>query len=439
MLDFLTRNRTLRAYCAPQTRIMLALGFSSGLPFLMVGNTFGYWLRDKGISLTEIGIISGVGLAYSLKFLWAPVIDRMDAPVFGFLGRRRGWMILSQLLVAIGLFAMAATGVSGGTTLLGICALVVAFASSTQDIVIDAWRIENAGDQEQLGLLTSAETFGYRVALLATDAVILILADAVGWRISYAIYGVLMGVGIISALLATESPAAARIAHDEKPISTLKGLKDAILGPFIVFFKTHGWLALLMLGAIALYRLPDFFMGPMCNPFYHDLGFTKTHVGEIRGSIGLISSFLGIAAGGFAVLRMGNIRALITGGILQALSIAAYSLLAWVGPSLSLFAVIMVADGFAISFAGVVLVAYMSSLTSLGYTATQYALLASAYAMAGKILKTLSGIVVDSLEASHGLMDAYGIFFLAAGLIGLPSILLFLCLSGILKRRMKAS
>jgi MFS transporter, PAT family, beta-lactamase induction signal transducer AmpG len=427
-----------RAYFDPRMRVMLTLGFSSGLPFLMVGNTLGYWLREDGVSLTAIGLLSGVGLAYSLKFLWAPVIDRVRAPFFGRLGRRRGWMALSQIVIAFGLIAMAWVGGAAGPTLLGLAALVVAFASATQDIVIDAWRIESAKTVEELGLLTSAATFGYRVAMLATDALILIIADQIGWRHSYILYGVLMVVGLMATFLAKESPTAAAALEDKEnaaPLWSLRGLGDAIAGPFVAFFKAHGWLALLMLSAIALYRLPDFFMGPMCNPFYHDLGLSKTAVGEVRGSIGLIASFIGIAAGGFAVAKLGNIRALVLGGILQAVSIAAFSLMAWWGDGLALFAAVMTGDSFATSFAGVVLVAYMSSLTSLGYTATQYALLTSAYAIIGKLLKTTSGTVIDTLTSHYGLMDAYGLFFIAAGLIGIPAIFLFLLLSRRLRLR----
>jgi MFS transporter, PAT family, beta-lactamase induction signal transducer AmpG len=426
------------AYLEPRMLIMLTLGFSSGLPFLLVGNTFGYWLRDEGTSLTAIGLLSGVGLAYSLKFLWAPLIDRVRAPFFGRLGRRRGWMALSQIVLALGLFAMAAVGVKNGPTALGACALIVAFASATQDIVIDAWRIENAENTEQLGLLTSAATFGYRVALLGTDAIILIIADHIGWKASYVLYGVLMAVGFGATFLASESKtagAALDAKEDQAPLWSIKGLCDAVAGPFIAFFKTHGWLALLMLSAIALYRLPDFVMGPMCNPFYKDLGLTKTLVGEVRGTVGLISSFAGIAAGGFCVLKFGNMRALIAGGVIQAVSIAAFSLMAFWGVSLPLFVSVMTGDSFATSFAGVALVAYMSSLTSIGYTATQYALLASAYSMAGKILKTMSGLVIDTLKNGHGLMEAYGLFFIAAGLIGIPAIFLFLLLARRLRQR----
>jgi len=423
---------SFEAYLRPRTLVMLVLGFSSGLPFLLVGNTFGYWLRDEGTTLTAIGFLSWVGIAYSLKFLWAPIIDRVNAPFFGLLGRRRGWMALSQIIVGAALVAMAAAGTAHGLMLLGAFALVTAFASSTQDIVIDAWRIESAKDADELGLLSSAYQFGYRVALLATDAIILVAAEHMGWRFSYGLYGALMAIGLAATFVATEPAIADQVIGEKakaEPLTSLRGLFDAIAGPFIAFFRAHGALALLMLAAISLYRLPDFVMGPMANPFYHDIGLSKDVVGAVRGSISLIVSFAGIAAGGFVALRFGYMRALIIGGILQALAIASYALLAYAGPNIGLFSAIMGLDSFGISFAGVALVSYMSSLTSLGYTATQYALLASTYALAGKFLKGFSGEIVESLAASHGLMNAYAIFFVGAGLVGVPAILLFMLLA----------
>jgi PAT family beta-lactamase induction signal transducer AmpG len=421
-----------RAYLQPRVLVMLALGFSSGLPFLLTGNTFGYWLRDQGTSLTAIGFISWVGLAYSLKFLWAPLIDRVNAPFLSTLGRRRGWMFLAQLVVAASLVAMAIVGTGHGLVPLGAFALAVAFASSTQDIVIDAWRIESARNGEELGLLSSAYQFGYRVALLATDALILVAAAHIGWSISYVACGALMMVGVIATLCATE-PARAEAAIKSKaldlPLLSFRGLADAILGPFIVFFRTYGVLALLMLAAISLYRLPDFIMGPMANPYYHDIGLTKDYVGGVRATIGVVAALLGIAAGGACALRLGYMRALIIGGVLQALAIAAFASLAYAKANVALFAAVMAGDNFSTGFAGVALVAYMSSLTSLGYTATQYALLSSTYAWLGKIMKGFSGAIVESLSATHGLMNAYAIFFVGAGAIGIPAIILFIILA----------
>lgn len=408
---------------------MLLLGFSSGLPFYLVGNTFGYWLRDEHTSLTAIGFLSWVGIAYSLKFLWAPLMDRVDLPLFKRLGHRRGWMMFSQIVVGLALCAMGGTGTQAGLGRLGAFALIVAFASSTQDIVVDAWRIESADDGDEQGLLASAYQFSYRLALLTTDSLILLVAAVVGWRMSYGIYGACMAVGMLATWFAKEPERANAVAHEKGREAPLwRGFFDAIVGPFIAFFRAHGWLALVMLAAISLYRLPDFMMGPMANPFYHDLGLTKQTVGAVRGSIGLIATFAGIAAGGFCSLKLGYMRALIIGGILQAAATAAFATLAFAGLSIRLFAFVMVGDNFSLSFAAVALVAYMSSLTNLGYTATQYALLSSTYAWLGKILKGFSGAAVERLSTTHGLIHAYGIFFIVCGLTGVPAVLLFAAL-----------
>jgi PAT family beta-lactamase induction signal transducer AmpG len=240
-----------------------------------------------------------------------------------------------------------------------------------------------------------------------------------------------MVVGLIATWLAKE-PERADAMSDRKarvaPLWTPRGFFDAVVGPFVAFFRAHGWLALVMLAAISLYRIPDFIMGPMANPYYHDIGLSKQTVGAVRGSIGIVATFAGIAAGGFCSLKLGYMRALVMGGILQAVAIAAYATLAFAGATVPLFALVMAGDNFSISFAGVALVAYMSSLTSIGYTATQYALLSSSYAWLGKILKGFSGAEVESLSSTYGLIHAYGIFFIACGLAGLPAVLLFAAL-----------
>ena len=300
--------------------------------------------------------------------------------------------------------------------------------------MIDAWRIESASDNDELGLLSSAYQFGFRVALLATDAVILAAAEHFGWSFSYALYGALMAVGLAATFLSPE-PARADAVMDAKahvaPIYTLRGLWDAVAGPFIAFFATYGWIALLMLVAISFYRVPDFVMGPMVNPYYHDIGLTKDTVAAVRGSFSFLASLAGIAAGGFCALRFGYIRALIMGGILQALAIAAFAVLAYSKTDIGTFIAVMIFDSVATSFAGVALVSYMSSLTSLGYTATQYALLASSYTFLGKFLKGLSGQVVEWLSAGGDLMHAYAVFFVGCGLVGIPGVILFVILARI--------
>ena len=426
----------LRALRQPKVLAMLLLGFSSGLPLYLVGNTMGYWMRENGSELSAIGFLSWVGLAYTLKFLWAPIIDKTNVPLLGRLGHRRGWMLLSQAIVAIGLAGMAIVQPQGGLVVFGALALMAAFASATQDIVIDAWRIEIADNTEELGPLTSRTQTGYSSAKLDTEALILILATYIGWAPSYWVMALLMGVGILAALFLAREPKASQSPEvvEHAPMWTLSGLWDAIVGPFIVFFRTHGKWALLMLAAISLYRLPDFVMGPMNNPFYADIGISKEFVGEVRASIGLVASVLGIAAAGISAVRFGFVPTLLAGAILGPGSNAAFTWVAYANGDPTVFAAAMFIDGFATGFAGTALVAYMSSLTSIGYTATQYALLSSFYALLGKLLKGFSGVAVETLQATHGQIGGYALFFLGTALAGVPALLLCLWLS----RQMRA-
>ena len=421
-------REVLRALSQLRVRVTLMLGFSSGLPFMLVGNTLGFWLRDGGVALSAIGVLSGVGLAYSLKFLWAPLIDKADAPLLGrWLGRRRGWMALAQIVVVCGLAAMALLGPEHGLTSFGLLALVAAFGSATQDIVIDAWRIESAASNDEQGLLTAAYQTGYRAALLIADALILIIAGLIGWSLAYGLMALLMLLGLYATLRAAE-PAASVRADPSPTLWTARGVYDAIAGPFIAFFRDHGRWALLMLLAVALYRLPDFAMGPMANPFYKDLGFAKEVVGAIRSSVGLVASIAGIAAGGLCAVRFGFVPTLLIGAVVGPGSNVAFAVMASHGADVELFSIVMAIDNFSTGFAGTALVAYMSSLTSLGYTATQYALLSSFYALPGKLAKVASGGIVEALEPGRGLMGAYALFFTGTAVIGIPALLLCLLL-----------
>ena len=436
------RKRTFRDVIAslrqPKVAVMLALGFSSGLPFFLSGNTLGYWLRDEGTTLAAIGFLSWVGLAYSLKFLWAPIVDRVDAPFVGRFGRRRGWLILSQVLVAAGLIGLSATGIRAGLTTVGAFALVVAFSSATQDIVVDAWRIEAAADSDELGLLSAGYQLGYRVAVLVTEAFILILATHFGWRLSYGVMAALMAIGIGASLFATEPLRAKKLfepASAAAPLWTVRGFSDAVIGPFREFFRVYGWLALLMLAMISFYQLPEYFSGPMYNPFYHDLGLSKDAVGATRAAVGLVTTLLGIAAGGFCAVRFGYMRTLIAGVVMKALVIANFATLAYTGPDIRVFAGVLSADDFGIGFAGVALVTYMSSLTSVGYTATQYALLSSTYTYLGKVTKGFSGVLVERLAADRTLLGGYALFFLVCGLLHIPALVLCVGLARVQRAR----
>ena len=426
-----TRRTVLSSLGQPKVAVMLMLGFSSGLPFFLTGNTLGYWLRDQGTTLQAIGFLSWVGLAYSLKFLWAPVVDRLDAPVFPRLGRRRSWMLLTQSLIAIGLFGMASTGTSHGLAAIGALAVLVAFSSSTQDIVVDAWRIEAAEDSDELGLLSAAYQLGYRAAIIVTEALILISASHFGWRFSYGAMAALMAVGMTATVLTFEPRRSQAPANSRAPagLGSVRGFTEAVVGPFVEFFRAHGPVAFLMLAMISLYRLPEYLMGPMANPYYHDLGLSKDVVGAMRASIGLAGSLLGITAGGLSAVRFGYFRSLIVGLFLQSVAIASFAILAYTGPDVRVFGAILAFDNFGASFAGVALVTYMSTLTTLGYTATQYALLSSAYTYVGKFAKGFSGVMVESLASGRTLLEGYAFFFIGAGLLGVPALVLCVILA----------
>lgn len=435
-------GEVIRALGQPKVAVMLVLGLSCGMPFLLIGNTLGYWMRDEGIDLKTIGFASWVGLFYSFKFLWAPILDRVSLPI---LGRRRGWMLLAQLGVGIGLLGMAAIGPH--TLSFFWLAGLAAFSAASQDIVVDAWRIETADDADELGLLTAAHQLGYRAAMLATDAWILLLVagfkwdaihlavQGIGWKGSYGVCAAIMAMGVGATLFAKEPKGSNAVLTREAPLWTPRGLFDAIAGPFIEFFKAHGAMALLMLLMITFYHLSDYLRGPIGNPFYHDLGISKTTVGVIRAGLGLWATLLGIAAGGLAGAKFGYFRTLILGAILQPVFIGAFSLLVFVGHDTPLFTAVMCADNFAIGFSGVALVAYMSSLTSLGYTASQYAVMTSALAWSGKILKGFSGVVVEDLQKRTSLLDGYAWFYIGAAALGVPAVILCFTLASRVKKQ----
>jgi PAT family beta-lactamase induction signal transducer AmpG len=419
----------LASFREPRVLAMLALGFSAGLPFLLTGNTLGAWLRDEGTELSAIGFISWVGLAYSLKFVWAPLLDRVELPLLGRLGKRRSWIVLAQIGVVAGLVAMTAIGPGGGLVVFGVFAVVVAFASATQDIAIDAWRIESSRSAEELGLMSAAYQLGYRAAMLVTNALIFNIAARTGWEVSFALMAMLMGVGLAAAMYAAEPRAADSLVASAAPqvaptpIWTLRGLYDAVIGPFLTFFAAHGKNALVLLAAISLYRVPDFVMGPMVNPFYADLGLSLDAIGAMRASVGLWGTLAGVAAGGFCAVRLGFVPTLVLGAFLAPVSNLGLTMMAFAGPDLAVFGGALALENFSEGFAGTALIAWMSSLTTFGYAATQYALLSSFYAILGKILKGLSGVAVETLDQSFDLLTAYGVFFAITASIAVPSVL----------------
>ena len=435
--------QVLRSLGQPKVAVMLVLGFGSGLPFMLIGNTLGFWLSEGGVKLAAIGFLSWVGLAYLIKFVWGAMVDRLPAPLLGRLGRRRGWIVLSQIAVGAGLIGMAVCDPKLHLAALAGFAVFTGCAAAIQDTVIDAWRIEIAADADELGLLTAAYTLGYRAALIATESLILLVAQGLGWPAAYALYGLSMSAGVIAALFAREPIAADQVMEAKAADAgrhPLKAAGDAVIGPFIAFFRTHGVaLAVLMLGMITLYHLCDYLRGPMSNPYYKALGLNKATIAGVRLTIGLAGSLIGVGVGGVSALRIGALPSLVVGAILQPIGVGAFALLGWhggdyalvqAGPvTLTAFQAIMAFDAFAIGYTGVALVSFMSSLTSLGYTATQYALLTSALAWTGKTLKGFSGAMVEALQQGHSLLDAYARFYVLAAAVGAPAIVLCLILA----------
>lgn len=431
----------LRALGKPKMAAMFALGFSSGLPFMLFGNTLGFWLADGKASLAAISFMSWAGTVFLIKFVWGAMVDHLPPPFLLRLGQRRGWMVLAQLVVIIGLVGMAQTGPAHMLQLAGF-AVLTALGSAVQDTVIDAWRVEIADLADELGMLTACYSLGYRVALFASEALILAMAKFIAWPVCYLIFAGFMVLGLGGALFAKE-PARAierRIARAPGLRSLLRGAWDAIVEPFISFFKVHGVaLAALTLGLITLYHLTDYMRGPMGAPYYKLLGIDKLTIAGVRGGIGIPMNMLGVALGGIISVRFGVKATLLIGAILQPIAISAFAILAAHGSDFTLFQagvikvtafeVIMGFDAFAIAFSGLALIGYMSTLTLVGYTATQYALLSSAMAWSGKLLKGFSGPILERVEAAgHTPLDAFRLFYLGVGLVGLPAIALCIVL-----------
>jgi PAT family beta-lactamase induction signal transducer AmpG len=422
----------LRVYTRPQVLAMIFLGFSAGLPFLLVFSTLTAWLTDAGVSRSVIGFFGWVGITYSIKFFWAPIIDRLPLPLLtGLLGRRRSWMLVAQVGIAAGLIGMSLLDPATQTTTLALLALLVAFSSATQDIVIDAWRIESVQSTYQ-GAMATAYVGGYRVALLVAGAGAFYLADFYDWHISYQVMGLLMGVGILTTLIIrdpqTEISQATRDLEarleEELHITNLQGqwqrfarwFTEAIVAPFVDFFERNGKHALLILALIAVYKLSDITMGVMANPFYLDLGFSKPEIANITKIFGFGMTITGAALGGLLVVRFGLFRPLLAGAILVASTNLLFAYMAVTEPSTLILAAVISADYLSGGLATAAFIAWLSSLTNTAYTATQYALFSSLMTLLAKFISGFAGVVVDGY--------GYFLFFLYAGILGIPAIVL---------------
>jgi len=411
------------------------LGFSAGLPFLLVFSTLTAWLRDENVSRSAIGFFAWIGITYSIKVLWAPVIDRLRVPVLHRLGKRRGWMLTGQLGIAAGLLGMSMIG-PNDLALLSLSALMVAFSSATQDIAIDAYRIE-AVVVEYQGAMSATYVFGYRVGLLAAGAGALYLAEFLGWVPAYQLMALLVGVGMITVLLVREPDhhaADAARTTEQRVIDFLTRSQQqplwlrriqawfigAVVCPFVEFFERNGKFALVVLLFIAVFRLSDIAMGIMANPFYLDMGYSKTDIANVAKIFGFFMSIAGSAVCGVLVVRWGIFKPLLVGAIAVAATNLLFAVLSLMQPELTWLAIVISADNVSGGFAATAFVAYLSGLTNRAYTATQYALFSSLMTLPGKFISGFSGLIVDG----YGYLE----FFVFAAAIGVPAIALVLVL-----------
>jgi PAT family beta-lactamase induction signal transducer AmpG len=427
----------LRVYRQPPVLRMLFLGFSAGLPFYLVFNTLSAWLRQAGVDRSTIGMLSWVGILYSIKFLWAPVVDRMPPPFLQrLLGRRRGWMLLAQIGICLGLFKLSLGDPAQGVRSIALAALFVAFCAATQDIALDAWRIESANLGLQ-GAMIATYQVGYRVALICGSAGALTVADRAGWHWSYLTMVLLGCVGILTTLAVPEPhPSAAkesvqqearviewmeRRAHWPRPLLNAgEWFLGAVVCPLLDFLGRYGaGVAVVLLIFIGTYRLTEFTMGSMVNPFYIDQGYTLGQIATIVKIYGLLMSMVGVFIAGIVIAKAGILRSLVLGSVLIMLSNTGFALLAKLHtPTLLGLGLVNGFDNLAISMHGVALMTFLSGLTSPKYTATQYALFSSLYALPGKILEGLSGFVVDHI--------GYPVFFLYTASLSLPALVVLL-------------
>ncbi len=414
---------TLKVYLEGPTLRMLLLGFSAGLPLVLVIGTLSFWLREAGIDRTTIGYLSWVGLVYAIKWTWSPLVDRLPLPLLTrWFGQRRSWLLLTQVVIMLGLVGMALNDPRQALQPMVWCALLVAWGSATQDIALDAFRIESADARRQAALAASYQT-GYRVAMIWAGAGVLwIAARAQGaqtsgyqqgaWQTAYLVMAASMLLGMITVLLSQEP-----VPREFKPSKNVsEWLRGALVEPFADFVKRYRWRALLILALISVYRISDVVMGIMANPFYVDMGYTKDEVAAVSKVFGLIMTLLGAFVGGAMSMRLGVMRVLMLGAVLSAATNLLYAWLGAQGHNVAALIAVISADNLASGIATAAFIAYLSSLTNVSHTATQYAVLSSLMLLAPKFLAGYSGVYVDD----HG----YNQFFIATALLGVPVLLL---------------
>ena len=418
-----TWRAVFAVYAEAPTLRMLLLGFSAGLPLLLVFGTLSFWLREAGINRTTIGYLSWVGLAYAFKWVWAPLVDRMPIPLLTrWLGRRRSWLLVSQVVIITALIGIGLTDPRLALTPVVWCALAIAVGSATQDIALDAYRIESADTDRQAALAAAYQT-GYRIAMIWAGAGALWIAartEAVGvvgyqqgaWQTAYWVMAASMLLGVATVLLSPE-PAARAFKPARNAAEWLQG---ALIEPFADFLRRYGKQAILILALIAIYRISDVVMGIMANPFYVDMGYTKDEVAAVTKIYGVVMTLVGAFVGGVLAMRYGVMKVLMLGAVLSAASNLLFAWLSTRGHDVVGLTFVISADNLSSGIASAAFIAYLSSLTNINYSATQYALFSSMMLLLPKFLAGYSGAYVDAFGYSN--------FFTATALLGLPVLVL---------------
>ncbi|MEX0921464.1 MAG: AmpG family muropeptide MFS transporter [Rhodovibrionaceae bacterium] len=420
-----TWGEALAVYRDKRFVIIALMGFSSGLPLLLTITTLTYWLATLGVDKTSIGLFALAGLPYSLKFLWSPAVDHVRIPaVTSLLGQRRSWAILAQIGLIGSILYVGHTDPTVTPLLTAVGVLFIAFFSATQDIAIDAYRIEVLKEDEQ-GAGAASTQFGYRVGTLVAGGGALALSDYVAWSTIFEVMAALVLVGTATVLLSPEP--AAKPQKTER--TTEEWLRDIVVEPFRDFMQRHGW-AVILLFAL-LYKYGDAIGGVMANPFYKDLGFSGVEIGSVTKVFGLIASLFGVFVGGVIVARYGIFKALIVGGALQASTNLLFAALAVVGQDISMLAVAIGADNFTGGLGTAAFVAYLSSLCNPAFTGTQYALLTSLMAFGRTAMSSGGGWLADQMD--------WASFFVATTLLAVPGMLLLFWLIRINRRSERRS
>jgi MFS transporter, PAT family, beta-lactamase induction signal transducer AmpG len=402
----------------PRLRAIFFMGFSSGLPLPLTLGTLSFWLAQSGVSRTAIGLFALVGISYNFKFLWSPVIDTLPIPVLTRrLGRRRSWALLIQVLLALAILVLGFSDPSGNPKGTALLAVVVAFLSASQDIVIDAYRIELLKPEEQ-GAGAAATQWGYRFGLIAAGAGALYAVAFGGWAFAYALMAILMGVGMATVWLTPEpnvAKAPTELSHAEA--NTPHGwFREAVIAPLADFLTRPLWAEIVLF--IVLYKFGDALAGVMANPLYVSLHFTEGEVASVSKIFGVAMTLVGLSAGGVMVARLGLYPSLLICGVLQNLSTLAYAALALAGHDISMLAVSIAAENVTGGMGSAAFVAYLSRLCNVAFTATQYALLSSLSAVGRTVLAASGGWLADQVD--------WVPFFAIAAVAGFPALLILL-------------